>query len=50
MNLFEELRALGVDVDDGMKRLMGNEKLYRKLFGVICEDDRFTDPGGGGFR
>ena len=37
MNLFEELRALGVDVDDGMKRLMGNEKLYRKLLGSFVK-------------
>ena len=28
MELFEELRALGVDIDDGMKRLMNNEGLY----------------------
>ena len=26
MNLLDELRALGVDVDDGLKRVMGNEK------------------------
>ncbi|WP_300675838.1 hypothetical protein [uncultured Acetatifactor sp.] len=37
MNFFEELRALGVDVDDGMKRLMGNEKLYRKLLGSFVK-------------
>ena len=29
MNLLDELRALGVDVDDGLKRVMGNEKLYK---------------------
>ena len=33
MELLNELRALGVDVDDGVKRIMGNEKLYRKLLG-----------------
>lgn len=33
MNLFDELKTLGVDVDDGLKRIMGNEKLYRKLLG-----------------
>ena len=27
MELFEELRALGVDIDDGMKRLMNNDCL-----------------------
>lgn len=33
MNLFEELKALGVDVDGGVKRINGNEKLYTKLLG-----------------
>lgn len=37
MNLFEELRALGVDVDDGVKRIMGNEKLYKKLLGSFVK-------------
>ena len=34
MNLLDELRTLGVDVDDGLKRLMGNEKLYKRLLAV----------------
>ena len=33
MNLLDKLRAMGVDVDDGLKRLMGNEKLYKRLLG-----------------
>ena len=37
MNLLDELRALGVDVDDGLKRIMGNEKLYRKLLGSFVK-------------
>lgn len=37
MNLFDELRTLGVDVDDGLKRLMGNEKLYRRLLGSFVK-------------
>lgn len=37
MALFEELKTLGVDVDDGMKRLMGNEKLYTRLLGVFVK-------------
>lgn len=37
MNLLDELRALGVDVDDGLKRLMGNEKLYRRLLGSFVK-------------
>lgn len=37
MNLLEELRSLGVDVDDGLKRLMGNEKLYTRLLGSFVK-------------
>ncbi len=37
MNLLDELRALGVDVDDGLKRIMGNEKLYIKLLGSFVK-------------
>lgn len=37
MNLLEELRTLGVDVDDGLKRLMGNEKLYKRLLGSFVK-------------
>ena len=37
MNLLDELRALGVDVDDGLKRVMGNEKLYTRLLGSFVK-------------
>lgn len=37
MNLLDELKALGVDVDDGLKRLMGNEKLYKRLLGSFVK-------------
>lgn len=37
MNLLDELRDLGVDVDDGLKRIMGNEKLYIKLLGSFVK-------------
>lgn len=37
MSLFEELRALGVDIDDGLKRLNGNEKLYTRLLGTFIK-------------
>lgn len=37
MTLLDELRALGVDVDDGLKRVMGNEKLYTKLLGSFVK-------------
>jgi len=46
MNLFEELKALGVDVDGGVKRIMGNEKLYRKLLGSFVKmvESQSVDP------
>lgn len=37
MNLLDDLRALGVDVDDGLKRVMGNEKLYTRLVGKFVQ-------------
>lgn len=37
MNLLDELRALNVDVDDGLKRIMGNEKLYTRLLGSFVK-------------
>lgn len=37
MSLFEELKALGVDIDDGLKRLNGNEKLYTRLLGTFIK-------------
>ena len=37
MNLLDKLRAMGVDVDDGLKRLMGNEKLYKRLLGSFVK-------------
>ena len=37
MNMLEELKALGVDVDEGVKRLNGNEALYKKLLGSFIK-------------
>lgn len=37
MTLFEELKALGVDIDDGLKRLGGNENLYKRLLGSFVK-------------
>ena len=37
MTLLEELQTLGVDVEDGLKRLNGNEKLYTRLFGSFLK-------------
>ena len=37
MSLFEELKDLGVDVDGGLKRINGNEKLYTKLLGTFTK-------------
>jgi len=37
MSLFEDLRALGVDIDDGLKRINGNEALYTRLLGSFVK-------------
>lgn len=37
MSLFEDLRALNVDVDGGLKRINGNEKLYTRLLGTFTK-------------
>ncbi len=37
MGLFEELKDLGVDVDGGLKRLGGNEKLYTRLLNTFVK-------------
>lgn len=37
MTLFEELKTLDVDVDGGLKRINGNEKLYTKLLGSFIK-------------
>lgn len=37
MSLFDELRDLGVDVDGGLKRINGNEKLYTRLLGSFTK-------------
>lgn len=37
MSLFDELRTLGVDIDGGLKRLNGNEKLYTRLLGSFVK-------------
>lgn len=35
MNLQEELKELGVNVDEGINRLMGNASLYEKMLGTF---------------
>ncbi len=37
MALLDELRSLGVSVDEGLKRLMGNEALYTRLLGSFVK-------------
>lgn len=37
MSFLEELKDLGVDIDGGLKRLNGNEKLYTRLFGSFLK-------------
>ena len=37
MGLCEELRELGVDIDEALRRLGGNEALYTKLLGSFVK-------------
>ena len=37
MTLLEELKDLGVDIEGGLKRLRGNEKLYTRLMGSFLK-------------
>lgn len=37
----DKLKSMGVDVDDAMERLMGNEQLYTKLIGTLLSDESF---------
>lgn len=37
MGLFEDLKALGVDIDGGLQRLGGNEALYTRLLNTFVK-------------
>ena len=37
MSLFEELKDLGVDVDEGLERVMGDEDLYEMTLGMFID-------------
>ena len=37
MNLLEELKNLGVNVDEGIERLMGNASLYERMLFKFLE-------------
>lgn len=47
MNLFDELKGLGVDVDEGLKRLNGNEAFYKRMLGSVQSmmEKAPVDPG-----
>lgn len=38
MSVLDELRDLGVDVDGGLRRINGNEKLYTRLLGSFVKE------------
>lgn len=46
MELFEELKKLGVDVDDALRRLKGKEDLYQRLLGLYVKtmDEQYVSP------
>lgn len=37
MTLLEELKTLGVDIEEGMQRLLGNAGLYEKMLGKFVK-------------
>lgn len=37
MSMFDELKELGVNIDEGMKRLMGNASLYERMLGTFTK-------------
>lgn len=37
MGLFEELKALGVNVDEGLERVMDDESLYETMLGMFID-------------
>ena len=37
MSLFEELKELGVDVNEGLERVMDDEPLYETMLGMFVE-------------
>lgn len=37
MGLFDELKDLGVNIEEGKKRLMGNESLYERMLGTFVK-------------
>lgn len=47
MSMFDELKALGVDIDGGMNRLMGNASLYERMLGkfVSMMGNLSVEPG-----
>ena len=46
MSLLDELKELGVNVDEGINRLMGNASLYEKMLGTFVNmmDKSTVDP------
>ena len=40
MNLIEELKNLGVDVDEGLGRVMGDSSLYEMMLGLFVDSVR----------
>lgn len=37
MRLFEELKDLGVDVEEGLERVMDDEPLYEMMLGMFID-------------
>ncbi len=43
MSFFEELKELGVDVDEGLERVMDDEPLYETMLGMF-HDKVYSNP------
>lgn len=46
MSLLDEMKELGVNVDEGLKRFMGNSSLYERMFGSFVKmiNKSLVDP------
>lgn len=49
MNLMENLKALGVNVDEGLDRVMGDASLYEMMLGMFVDSVRDNPISAGDF-
>ena len=49
MTFFEELESLGVDVNEGLDRVMGDKDLYQMMFGMFVDSVQASPIQAGDF-